>query len=37
MITPKSRPQEMIMPIPRPERIQDNPDQESFLTPPVRV
>jgi hypothetical protein len=37
MITPKSRPQEMIMPIPRPERIQDNPDQKSFLAPPVRV
>ena len=37
MITPKSRPQEMIMPIPRPKRIQDNPDQESFLAPPVRV
>ena len=37
MITPKSRPQEMIMPIPRPERIQDNPDQESFLSAPVRV
>ena len=37
MITPKAKPQEMIMPKPRPNRIQDNPDQGSFLSSSMRV